>query len=118
MLPPGRQPEIGANTLGRSESYEVSKRRGADTSVPGWRPEVAGSGCLMAEAFDPVLLVGGDLAGERQPRIEAAMRDGDEGFAMLVGAEVEPADDAAFVACVVEAGDGALGRHRRSGVLA
>jgi hypothetical protein len=62
---------------------------------------------LAAAVFDPVLLVGGALAGEGEPRIEAQVRDGDECLVLHGGAEVKPADDAAFVAHIMERDDGA-----------
>ncbi len=43
-----------------------------------------------------MLLVGGDLAGEREPRVEAQVRDGHE--RLVLHAYAEPADDAALVA--------------------
>ena len=67
---------------------------------------MTGSGALAAAVFDPVLLVGGALAGEGEPRIEAQVRDGDECLVLHGGAEVKPADDAALVARVVERDDG------------
>jgi len=72
---------------------------------------------LALKSFDPVLLVSGDLSAQGPPRIEAQMRDGDEGLVLHGDAEVELADDAAFVAKIVQASDGAVRGYRRIGIL-
>ena len=48
---------------------------------------------MALEAFDAVLLIGGDFASQRQAGIEAQVCDGREGRVLDVRPEVELADD-------------------------
>jgi hypothetical protein len=81
---------------------------------------VLSAACLLwaaLEAFDAVLLIGGDLASQWQPGVEAQMGNGREGRLLDVWPEVEFADDPAFVAGVADPSDGGMRRDRRPGVL-
>ena len=63
---------------------------------------------LALEAFDAVLLIGGDFASQRQTGVEAQMGDGREGGVLDVRPKVELADNPAFIARVADPSDGGL----------
>ena len=62
-------------------------------------------GGLSAQAFHSVFLIDGDLAGQRQARVESQMGDGDEGLLFHVTAEIQLAEDTALIAHVIQQGD-------------
>ena len=68
------------------------------------------------QALDAMLLVGGDLACKWRPSIEIEVGDGgdDKPSALVFSLSSEMADDAAFIAHVVDAGDAAIGRQRNT----
>ena len=62
-------------------------------------------GGLASQSLDPVFLVDGDFARQWQARIEAQMCDRDERVVRHIGAEIEFAENAAFIAHVVQQRD-------------
>ncbi len=108
-------------SLDKTMLQDVLRRKVVAASARRFPVDTIGAarvGQWLPDPLDPVLLVGGDFSAQWQARIEAQVGDGDKGLVLHAGAKVEFADDAAFVAHVMQAGDGAVRRNRRCGILA
>lgn len=68
-----------------------------------------------AQPLDTMLLIGCDLAGRRYLRVEQEVRDRGENRIRAFAAEVEFADDAAFVAAIADPDDAAPTRQLGTG---
>ena len=89
--------------------------------LPGdiWPPLLPNTLVLLTpEAFDAVLLIGGDFARQGQPRVEAQMGDRGKCFLPRVRAEVELADNAALITHVGDPRHRTLCWNRAAGLLA